>query len=243
MGKTPVGAMVSDPEGLTPAPALTTRAASWRGWSASRSWPAWPAASCSSWRNSSRFSWIEAITGPGRHAEADQRRFRELQAGLDGLRHRVGDADRIEMAGVRRRRGRATRSAMSGRSARTTLHDLVDGRLVVDGDDHGRAPPSGRSSSGTPGWRRRRSRPRGRAGASSATAAGSRSVAMNGKLCRSSMRADDLPDAAVADDDGVSLLAGRRHRGQLRRRAACGARARVGDAPRGNAPAAGSAPW
>lgn len=37
---------------------------------------------------------------PDRNAEADQRGLGKLQARLDGLRHRIGCADRIEVAGM-----------------------------------------------------------------------------------------------------------------------------------------------
>ena len=62
--------------------------------------PASTAAFWSSWRNSSRFSWIDAITGPAGTPKTDQRRFRQLQAGLDRLGDGVGDADGVEMARV-----------------------------------------------------------------------------------------------------------------------------------------------
>ena len=123
---------------------------------------------------------------PGRQAQADERRFRKLQAGLDGLRHGVGDADRIEMAGVRGVAGARDDEDVGSQRARHA-HDLVDRRLVVDGDDDGRRLHAGRSSSGTRGWWHRRSRPRARAGDTRSRRPGSRSVAMKGKRCRSSM--------------------------------------------------------
>src|SRR6185436_9283866 len=40
--------------------------------------------------------------GTRRQTEADEGRFRELQARLDGLRDGIGDADGVEVAGMRR---------------------------------------------------------------------------------------------------------------------------------------------
>ena len=37
---------------------------------------------------------------PGRHAQSDQRRFGELQARFDGLRHGIGGAEAVKMAGM-----------------------------------------------------------------------------------------------------------------------------------------------
>ena len=62
---------------------------------------------------------------PGRQPQSNQRRFRQLQARFDGFRHRIRDANRIEMArvgGIAR-----TRDDSDVRSQRADLfYDFVD---------------------------------------------------------------------------------------------------------------------
>ena len=73
-------------------------------------------------RNSSRRSWIEAMTRPIGTPISTSTASRELQAGLDGLRHRVVDAELVE-------RGRVAGIARAG-------HDREVGALGAGGRDH-----------------------------------------------------------------------------------------------------------
>ena len=94
-------------------------------------------------------------------------------------------------------------------------HDLVDRRLRVDGDDHGRRPHQAAALQ------------EGRVGgvavvdlaAAPAVGADGRRVVVGGDEGTAvplQHVADDLADAAVADDDGVPGFAGGRRRGKLR---------------------------
>ncbi len=50
--------------------------------------------------SAARRSWMDTITGTHGHAEVHQHGLGELQAGLDGFRHRVRGAERVEPRGV-----------------------------------------------------------------------------------------------------------------------------------------------
>jgi hypothetical protein len=72
---------------------------------------------------------------PGRQPQSNQRRFRQLQARFDGFRHRIRDANRIEMArvgGIAR-----TRDDSDVRSQRADLfYNFVDCGLSGNRDDY-----------------------------------------------------------------------------------------------------------
>ena len=201
--------------------------------------PASPAASCSSWRNSSRFWWMEAITGPVGRPKPDQRRLRELQACLDGFRHRIGDADRIEMAGVRGI-ARARDDEDVGPDATHEPDDLVDRRLVwmvtmTAAASHQAAALEERRIGGIAIVD---------LAAAPAVLGHRRRIAVDGKEGKAvplQHVADDLPDAAVADDDGVAFIAARWRNGELRVERSCIARPSA-TAARDDGEQAGSAP-
>src|SRR4029434_4289906 len=151
----------------------------------------------------------------GRHAEPDEGGFRELQTGLDGLRHGVGNADRVEMAGmgvVAGARGRDDEDVGAQRAGHAD--DLVDGVLVVDGDDHGRRLEQAAAL--------QERRLGGVAVVDLAAAAApfghGGGVAVGGDegiVVPLKHGADDLPDPTVADDDGAALAAADRYCQQL----------------------------
>ena len=179
----------------------------------------------------------------GGQAEADERRLRELQAGLDGLRHRVGDADRVEVAGMRGIAGarddqhigpqRAHDAARSRRSPPASWMVTITAARV----HQSAALQEGEA------WRRRRSRPArprrrySRDGGRIAVGGDEREAVPLQHV------AHDLPDAAMADDDGVPAARRPAARPSAPARAPLRRSEPLGDAARGERPAAGSAPW
>src|SRR5262249_13397848 len=147
-------------------------------------------------------------------AEAHERGLRELQARLDGFRYGIGDADRIEVAGMHRiARSRHDEQVRPQRAY--GLDDLVNGCLRVNGDDHGRrlhepaalqeGEVCGVAVIDLP--------------AAPAIVGDGRRVAVAGdewEVMTLEHGADDLADAAVTDDDGMRAEARRRRDRPLR---------------------------
>ena len=151
---------------------------------------------------------MEAITGPVGTPRPTSAASDKLQARFDGFRHRIGDADGIEMAGVGGVAGARDDEHFRPHRAHHA-HDLADGRLVVDGDDdggglhHAAALEKGRVG-GVAVVDLAAPAPIGSDGGRIAVGREEREAVLLQQL------AHHLAHAAVPDDDGAALGVGRR---------------------------------